>query len=61
MGTADIERVVSRIAKIPERTVSVSDRVKLETLEEDLKKVVYGQDHAIEAVARAIDLVSAPR
>jgi ATP-dependent Clp protease ATP-binding subunit ClpA len=54
VGTADIERVVSRIAKIPERTVSVSDRVKLETLEEDLKKVVYGQDHAIEAVARAI-------
>ena len=54
VGTAEIERVVSRIAKIPERTVSVSDRVKLETLEEDLRKVVYGQDHAIEAIARAI-------
>ncbi len=54
VDTQDIERVVSRIAKIPERTVSAKDRVRLETLEEDLKKVVYGQDHAIEAVARAI-------
>src|SRR5579883_2444382 len=54
VDTRAIERVVARIAKIPERTVSASDRVKLETLEEDLKKVVYGQDHAIEAVARAI-------
>src|SRR5271155_1572569 len=54
VDTRDIERVVSRIAKIPERTVSSTDRVRLETLEEDLKKVVYGQDHAIEAVARAI-------
>jgi ATP-dependent Clp protease ATP-binding subunit ClpA len=54
VDTREIERVVSRIAKIPERTVSASDRVKLETLEEDLRKVVYGQDHAIEAVARAI-------
>ncbi len=54
VDSREIERVVSRIAKIPERTVSASDRVKLETLEEDLKKVVYGQDHAIEAVARAI-------
>ncbi|HEY2106804.1 MAG TPA: AAA family ATPase [Candidatus Binataceae bacterium] len=54
VDTAEIERVVSRIAKIPERTVSVKDRVKLETLEADLEKVVYGQGHAIEAVARAI-------
>ncbi len=54
VGTREIERVVSRIAKIPERTVSANDRVKLETLEEDLKKSVYGQDHAIELVARAI-------
>jgi len=54
VDTQEIERVVSRIAKIPERTVSANDRVKLETLEEDLKKSVYGQDHAIELVARAI-------
>jgi ATP-dependent Clp protease ATP-binding subunit ClpA len=54
VSAKEIERVVSRIAKIPERTVSASDRVKLETLEEELKKVVYGQDHAIEAIARAI-------
>ncbi len=54
VSAKDVERVVSRIARIPERTVSTTDRVKLETLEEELKKVVYGQDHAIEAVARAI-------
>ena len=53
-GYPEIERVVARMAKIPERTVSANDRVKLETLEDDLKKAVYGQDHAIEAVARAI-------
>ncbi len=54
VDTREIERVVARMAKIPERTVSASDKVKLETLEEDLRKVVYGQDHAIEAVARSI-------
>jgi ATP-dependent Clp protease ATP-binding subunit ClpA len=54
VSAKDVERVVSRIARIPERTVSTTDRAKLETLEEELKKVVYGQDHAIEAVARAI-------
>jgi ATP-dependent Clp protease ATP-binding subunit ClpA len=54
VDTHEVERVVARMAKIPERTVSASDKVKLETLEDDLKKVVYGQDHAIAAVARAI-------
>src|SRR5579875_2350907 len=56
VNIADVERVVARIAKIPERTVSANDRVKLENLEQDLKQVVYGQDHAIEMVARAIRL-----
>jgi ATP-dependent Clp protease ATP-binding subunit ClpA len=56
VGVRDVERVVARMAKIPERTVSATDRVKLETLEEDLKKVVFGQDPAVGAVARAIKL-----
>ncbi len=47
---------MARMAKIPERTVSASDRARLQTLEEDLKRVVFGQDAAIESLARAIKL-----
>ena len=56
VGVREVERVVARMAKIPERTVSVNDRVKLENLEADLRQVVYGQEHAIAMVARAIRL-----
>jgi len=56
VGVREVERVVARMAKIPERTVSANDRVKLENLEADLRQVVYGQDHAIAMVARAIRL-----
>ncbi|HKF29049.1 MAG TPA: ATP-dependent Clp protease ATP-binding subunit ClpA [Candidatus Binataceae bacterium] len=56
VGVRDIERTVARMAKIPERTVSSTDRTRLQTLEEDLKLAVFGQDTAIEAVARAIKL-----
>ena len=51
---ADIERVVAAIAKIPERSVSSSDREKLGHLEHELKGLVYGQDSAIEQISRAI-------
>jgi ATP-dependent Clp protease ATP-binding subunit ClpA len=54
--THDVERVVSRMARIPERTVSVSAREQLERLEPELKKVIYGQDHAIEQLAAVIKL-----
>ncbi|MBF6567264.1 MAG: ATP-dependent Clp protease ATP-binding subunit ClpA [Candidatus Binataceae bacterium] len=56
VGLRDSERTVARMAKIPERTVSASDRTRLQNLDEELKKVVYGQEPAIEAVARAIKL-----
>ncbi len=56
VGVRDIERTVARMAKIPERTVSASDRERLQTLEADLKQGVFGQDAAIDAVARAIKL-----
>ncbi|HYD43314.1 MAG TPA: ATP-dependent Clp protease ATP-binding subunit ClpA [Anaeromyxobacter sp.] len=52
----DVERVVSKIAKIPERTVSANDEAALKNLEPELKKVIYGQDAAIEAIASAIKL-----
>jgi len=56
VGTRDVERTVARMAKIPERTVSATDRGRLQTLDEDMKQVVFGQDEAINAVARAIKL-----
>jgi ATP-dependent Clp protease ATP-binding subunit ClpA len=52
----DVERVVARIARIPDRTVSVDERERLLSLQRDLKLVIYGQDPAIEAVVSAIKL-----
>jgi ATP-dependent Clp protease ATP-binding subunit ClpA len=54
VGVREIEHIVSRIARIPLVRASVSDRRRLETLEEDLRKVVYGQDGAIATLVRAL-------
>ncbi len=51
---SDIETIVSRIAKIPAVSVSVSDRDQLEHLETRLKEVVFGQDSAIASLSTAI-------
>jgi len=48
--------VVSTIARIPPRTVSSDDKQTLKNLDADLKKAVYGQDKAIEAMVSAIKL-----
>ncbi len=56
VGVRDVERTVARMAKIPERTVSATDRERLQNLNVDLKKAVFGQDAAIDAVVRAIKL-----
>ncbi|MGB1682718.1 MAG: AAA family ATPase, partial [Arenicellales bacterium] len=56
IGVGDIERVVSKMARIPPKTVSASDRDALRTLEGDLKRVVFGQDSAIKALVSAIKL-----
>jgi ATP-dependent Clp protease ATP-binding subunit ClpA len=50
----DIEVVVAKIAHIPERSVSTSEKDKLGSLETDLKSDVFGQDRAIEAIVRAV-------
>jgi ATP-dependent Clp protease ATP-binding subunit ClpA len=52
----DIELVVADMARIPARSVSGSDKERLQNLDPDLKAVIYGQDHAIEQVVRAIKL-----
>jgi ATP-dependent Clp protease ATP-binding subunit ClpA len=54
--TRDIETVVARMAKVPVKTVVSSEKVRLGELEGKLKGVIFGQDHAIEQVVRAIKL-----
>jgi ATP-dependent Clp protease ATP-binding subunit ClpA len=51
-----IENIVAKIARIPPKNVSASDRDALRTLERDLKLVIFGQDKAIEALASAIKM-----
>jgi ATP-dependent Clp protease ATP-binding subunit ClpA len=55
----DVEAVIAKIARIPPKTVSRDDKQALQTLERDLKTVVFGQDKAIEALAAAIKLARA--
>ncbi|AMN47214.1 Clp protease ClpX [Steroidobacter denitrificans] len=54
--TPMIEDVVARIARIPPKNVSTSDRDVLRNLERNLKLVIYGQDPAIESLAAAIKM-----
>ncbi|WP_055731834.1 ATP-dependent Clp protease ATP-binding subunit ClpA [Agarivorans gilvus] len=56
IGTADIEAIVAKIARIPEAKVSSSDRETLRSLNETLKMVVFGQDQAIDVLVDAIRL-----
>src|SRR5581483_8693726 len=50
----DIERVAARAARIPDRQATSSDRERLRTLEDSLRRVVFGQEEAVHAVAQAI-------
>ncbi len=56
IGVTEIEEVVARMARIPPRQVSRSDRDALRTLERDLNMVVFGQDDAITTLASAIKM-----
>lgn len=56
IGVNDVERVVAKMARIPPRTVSASDKDVLRNLDVDLKRVVFGQDAAISALVSAIKL-----
>jgi ATP-dependent Clp protease ATP-binding subunit ClpA len=56
IGPKDIEKIVAKIAKIPPRSVSTSDREQLQNLERDLKLTVFGQDAAVEMLASTIKL-----
>ena len=56
IGKTEIEEIVARIARIPPQHVSSDDRSTLKNLDRDLKAVVFGQDRAIEALAKAIKM-----
>lgn len=52
----DIEKMVAKIARIPERNVSASDREVLKNLVRDLKLMIFGQDESIETLGAAVKL-----
>jgi len=52
----DVEATVARVARIPPKAVSTEDRDRLQHLAEDLKRRIYGQDQAIDAIVTAIKL-----
>ena len=56
IDVAEVEAIVAKIARIPPKHVSTSDKQLLKNLERDLKLVVFGQDPAIEALSTAIKL-----
>ncbi|MDX1482227.1 MAG: ATP-dependent Clp protease ATP-binding subunit ClpA [Woeseiaceae bacterium] len=51
-----VENIVARMARIPPKSVSASDKDVMRTLERDLKLVIFGQDPAIEALTAAIKM-----
>ena len=59
IGAKEIEAVVAKIARIPPKNVSKSDAEVLKDLEKSLKRVVFGQDKAIDALSSAIKLARA--
>ncbi|OJX33401.1 MAG: ATP-dependent Clp protease ATP-binding subunit ClpA [Burkholderiales bacterium 68-12] len=56
IGKTEIEEIVAKIARIPPANVSNDDRGKLQTLERDLKSVVFGQDKALEVLASSVKM-----
>ncbi|RKT59374.1 ATP-dependent Clp protease ATP-binding subunit ClpA [Azonexus fungiphilus] len=56
IGKTDIEEIVAKIARIPSQHVSMDDRGALKNLDRDLKATVFGQDKAIDALAKAIKM-----
>src|ERR1700730_17847635 len=59
IGKNEIEEIISKIARVPPQSVSQDDRSKLQTLDRDLKSVVFGQDQAIDALAASIKMARA--
>ncbi|TNF55361.1 MAG: ATP-dependent Clp protease ATP-binding subunit ClpA [Burkholderiales bacterium] len=56
ISKTEVEEIVAKIARIPPANVSNDDRSKLQTLERDLKSVVFGQDKALEVLAASVKM-----
>jgi ATP-dependent Clp protease ATP-binding subunit ClpA len=56
IGVGDIEAIIAKIARIPPKSVSATDKDTLRNLERDLKMTVFGQDEAIETLASSIKM-----
>jgi len=56
IGVKEVEAVVAKIARIPPKSVSASDKESLRNLERDLKLMIFGQDEAIETLSTAIKM-----
>ncbi|MCK4950275.1 MAG: AAA family ATPase, partial [Gammaproteobacteria bacterium] len=56
IGVGDIESIIAKMARIPPKSVSASDKASLRTLERDLKLVVFGQNEAINTLSSAIKM-----
>ncbi len=59
VGVADIESMVAKMARIPEKSVSSSDKDILQNLDDKMKMLVFGQDDAIDVLSEAIKLTRA--
>jgi ATP-dependent Clp protease ATP-binding subunit ClpA len=56
IGAPQVEQIVAKMARVPVQAVSSDDRLALATLDKELKRVIFGQDSAIDEVASAIKL-----
>jgi ATP-dependent Clp protease ATP-binding subunit ClpA len=56
VGLEDIELIVSKIARIPQKSISTNEKEKLRFLDRDLKMMIYGQDEAVDKVSNALIL-----
>lgn len=56
ISVAEVEAIVAKIARIPEKTVSTDDKASLKNLSDNLKRVVFGQDDPIDKLVTAIKM-----
>ena len=56
LDESDVEQVVAKITKIPEKSITANDRYYLKDLDKNLKRLIYGQDHAVDALCSSIKL-----
>ena len=56
LDESDVEQIVAKITKIPEKSITTNDRYYLKDLDKNLKRLIYGQDHAVNALCSSIKL-----